>query len=127
MSLRQARWFAIALVAFLLAQPISLLALALDSGDAACCCKGMSASCCRRSHRHGGQPDSSGPAFSSRDCCGQCQIAVSRIQPVAAIAAAGRRNLELAPAVAPPPKPGSWTRSTRHDAALFERPPPSTL
>jgi len=130
MSSRLARWFAIALVAFLFAQPIPLLAFAADSSDAPCCCKAKSASCCRRSHGHmahgeASHGDTAGPAFSSRECCGQCQVSVRKSQPVAEAMAPAMARAELAPAVAPALAPMCWIPSVRHDAVLFERPPPS--
>ncbi|HTB20770.1 MAG TPA: hypothetical protein VK708_21750 [Bryobacteraceae bacterium] len=124
MPWRAARWFAIALVAFLLAQPFPFLAFAQDSSDGSCCCKGKNASCCRRSHGHAGHMDSSGPALSSRQCCGQCQVSVRANRPVAATLAAVRQDAELAPAIAMPPAWTGWIPSSRQDAALFERPPP---
>jgi len=43
--------------------------------------------------------DTSGPAFSSRDCCGQCQVSVRKSQPVAGTVPPARTFAQLAPAV----------------------------
>jgi len=120
MPSRLARWFATALVAFLFAQPIPFAAFAQNANDMPCCNdKGMS--CCRRSHKH-----TSGPAFSSRDCCGQCQVSISKSQPVAETVPPARACAHLAPAISSPLAWVGWIPSARHDATLFERPPPST-
>ena len=125
MPSRAARWFAFALVLFLFAQPIPFLAFAADSSDAPSCCKGKSASCCRRSHGHAAHGDTSGPAFSSRECCGECQVSVRDSQPVAENIDPTEACVELWPAAGSPATPMSWNPSARHDVALFERPPPS--
>ena len=123
---RTARWFAFALVVFLFAQPIPFLAFAQSAGDGFSCCKdkdaknAMNASCCRRSHA---KP--SGPAFSSRDCCSQCQVSVSESQPVAKGLAPACSGAELVSAIAAPMAWLGWIPSARHDATLFERPPPT--
>jgi len=127
MPSRMARWFAFALVVFLFAQPIPFLAFAADSSDASCCCKGKSASCCRRSHGHAAHGDTSGPALSSRECCGQCQVSVRNTQPVAESIDPTAACVELAPTPASPATVMCWIPSARHDAALFERPPPSAV
>jgi hypothetical protein len=118
MSTRPARWFALALVAFLLAQPIPFLAFGADANDA-CCCKNMSGSCCRRSHHH-----SSGPEISSRECCQQCHVAVRQSQAPAATVAISASG-ELAHTLLRPASNSGWIAIVRHDDALFERPPPS--
>ncbi len=125
MPSRTARWFALALVVFLFAQPIPFLAFAQDASDGSCCCKDKSMSCCRRSHHHAGSE--SGPAFSSRDCCGQCQVSVRKSQPVAATVVPATARRELAPAISPLPARLTWIPCARRDAALFQRPPPSAV
>jgi len=124
MPLPASRWFAIAVVVFLFAQPVPFAAFAQQAGDGSCCCKDKTASCCRRSHQRALQAGSSGPAFLSRDCCGQCQVSVRNSQPVAETAAPPARCAELAPAVAPAAAWSGWMPCARHDSALFERPPP---
>jgi hypothetical protein len=124
MPSRTVRWFALALVAFLFAQPISALAFTSDA-DGMSCCKDGSMKCCRRSHGHTAQGKTSGPAFSSRDCCGGCQVAVRKSQPVAEMVVSGRASTQLGPAISPTLTWLGWTPSARHDAPLFERPPPS--
>jgi len=124
MSSRAARCFAIALVAFLLAQPVPFLAFGSNASDESCCCKDKSATCCRRAHGHTLHWDTSGPAFSSRDCGGQCQVSVRNSQPVAETVAPALAGVELAPAISSPLARSGWIPSARHDAALFERPPP---
>jgi len=119
---RTARWFATALVAFLFAQPIPILAFASDDSAMSCCHDGMS--CCRRSHHHS---SNSGPEFSSRDCCERCQVAVRQSQPVAESVAPSAAFAEFAPAISSPPAPSSWISWVRRDAALFQRPPPSSI
>jgi hypothetical protein len=123
MPARALRFLAGALVGFLLSQPIPALTFA-SSDAASCCCKDKSASCCRRMH---GMPhgDSSGPAFSSRECCGQCQISVRQSQPVAVTVAPTAAFGEPALASSSPLARLGWIPSARHDAVLFERPPPS--
>ena len=118
--------FLVGVLAFvLLAQPVPALAFASsDAGDAPCCCKSKSASCCRRSHHSSGP--ASGPAFSSRECCNQCQIMVRQSQPVAGVVAPAT-TLTEPPAVAPPLAWLGWIPSAHHDAVLFERPPPSLI
>jgi hypothetical protein len=127
MPLPTSRWLAIAVVVFLFAQPIPFSALAQQSSDASCCCKNKTAGCCRRSHKHALQGEPDGPAFSSRDCCDQCQVSVRRSQPAAEMAAPAARCVELAPSVAPAPAWAGWIPSPRHDPALFERPPPYAI
>src|SRR5271154_5031813 len=78
MPTRLARFLACALAVFLLAQPIPALAFSSSGGDCASSCCHDSMSCCRKSHRH-----TSGPAFSSRECCQQCHVSVRQNQPVA--------------------------------------------
>jgi hypothetical protein len=127
MPTRVVRFLASALAAFLLAQLIPALAFASsDASDASCCCKDKSASCCRRMH---GMPHrrSFGPAFSSRECCGQCQISVRQSQPVADSVTPAILCTELAPAISSPLAWLGWIPSAHHDAVLFERPPPSAL
>jgi hypothetical protein len=128
MPSRTARWFAVALVVFLFAQPIPFLAFAQGAGDGSSCCQdknakdaknAKNASCCRRSHA---KP--SGPGFSSRDCCGQCQAPVSESQPVAESLAHASSGAELVSAIALPLARLGWIPSIRHDVTLFERPPP---
>jgi len=114
------RFFSGVLAVFLLAQPVPALAFA-SSDSAACCCKDKSAMCCRRSQH------SSGPAFSSGDCGGQCHVSVRQSQPVAESHAPATLGTELAPTVLPVLLRQPWIPSARHEAALFERPPPSTL
>src|SRR5579863_9847597 len=116
-----ARWFAIALVAFLFNQPGSFVAFAQNLNDGSCCCKGKAARCCRRSH-HG---ETSGPAFASRECCDQCPVSIGRSQPVTGTLARARAWSGLAPYFASPEPPSGWMPSTRYDAVLFGRPPPS--
>ena len=118
MSSRTARWFALALVAFLLAQPVPFQAFAAQRDDS-CCCKDKVASCCRR-HGH-----MSGPAVASRDCCDQCQIAVHKSQPVAATTAPSTAGSEPAPESSHQTAWASWIPSSHRDSVLFERPPPS--
>ena len=127
MPSRTSRWFATALVIFFLAQPVPWLALAQDAGDPPCCCKGMGGSCCRRNHRHGSSmhPADSGPAFSSRDCCGGCQVSVRKSQPAAVIAVPARATAHIAPAVAIPLGTLGWISPAPLDPVLFGRPPPS--
>src|SRR6202522_2247810 len=125
MPSRSARWFALALVVFLLAQPLPFLAFALNTSDGSSCCKEKSMSCCRRSHHHA-SPES-GPAFSSRDCCGQCQVSVRKSQPVAETVAPRIVWEQLAPAISALSAWPSWIPCARHDAALFQRPPPSAV
>jgi len=120
MPTRVVRFLAGVLAVFLLAQPISSLAFA-SPDSAACCCKDKSAMCCRRSQH------SSGPAFSSRECCEQCHVSVRQSQPAAESVAPATQGTELAPAPLLVLLRQPWIPSARHDAALFERPPPSTL
>jgi len=120
MPTRVLRFLAGVLAVFLLAQPVPALAFA-STDSAACCCKDKSAMCCRRSQH------ASGPAFSSRDCGGQCHISVRQSQPVAESLAPAALGTELAPALLPVLLRQPWIPSARHDAALFERPPPFTL
>ena len=122
MSLRSARWFAIALVTFLLAQTIPFLAFASDDGCDMPCCKGMHGMCCRRMHMH-----PSGPAFTSRDCCTQCQVWVRKSQPVAETRPPANVTASSEVAISAPLARLSWIPSPQHDAALFQRPPPSTI
>jgi hypothetical protein len=121
MPTRVLRFLAGVLAAFLLAQLIPSLAFA-SPDSASCCCKDKNASCCRRMHGH-----SSGPALSSRECSGQCQISVRQSQPVAETVAPATASAELAPAISSPLVWLGWIPSAHHDAALFERPPPSAL
>src|ERR1700677_4777528 len=115
---RTARWFAIALVAFLFAQPIPFLAFASDA-DGMSCCKDGSMKCCRRSQGHVSPGDPSGPALSSRDCCGTCQVAVHKSQPVAETVPPPVAYAQLAPASSAPLPWVGWVPSARHDAPLF--------
>jgi hypothetical protein len=120
-----ARWFALALVVFLFAQPIPFQAFGQDTGSECPCCKDMK--CCRRMHGHMPPGDTSGPAFSSRDCCGQCQVSVRKTRPVAENFAPAVAFSELAPSISSPETRASWTPSSWLDAVLFERPPPSSF
>jgi hypothetical protein len=66
----------------------------------------------------------SGPAFSSRDCCEQGQISVRQSQPVAESVAPAMMFAEPAPAISETIAALVGFRSTRPDFALYQRPPP---
>ncbi|MBV9770333.1 MAG: hypothetical protein JOZ32_12230 [Bryobacterales bacterium] len=119
MPTRVAHWFALALAAFLLVQPIPFLAFASSADNMPCGCKDGSMSCCRRSHGH-----SSGPVFSSRNCCEQCHVSVRQSRPVAESVAPTIIRAEVAPIASSPIARFSWIPSALHQPALFERPPP---
>jgi hypothetical protein len=125
MPTRVVRFLVGVLALVLLAQPIPPLAFA-SSDSASCCCRGKSATCCRRMH---GMPHghSSGPALSSRECCGQCQISVRQSQPVAATVAPATTFAEPAPAISRAIAALDGFRSTHSDLALYQRPPPSAV
>jgi len=108
----------------LLAQPIPALAFA-SQDSTSCCCKDSSASCCRRSHHLSGP--ASGPAFSSRDCCGQCQVLIRQTQPVAETVAPVIAFAQPAPRISKATAALDGFPSTHSDLALYQRPPPSAL
>ncbi len=122
MPSRTARWFALALVAFLFAQPIPFLAFASNAGGMSCC-KDKSMKCCRRSHGHAGR--NRVPRFPLASAAGRARFRVHKSQPVAETVPPARH--------APNWRPrfrrrwlgwaGFLLLATMH--ALFERPPPS--
>jgi hypothetical protein len=125
MPSRTARWFALALVVFLIAQPIPFQAFGQDTSSECPCCKDMK--CSMRSHGHTPPGDTSGPAFSSRDCCDQCQVSVRKTRPVAETFAPAIAFAELVPKISSPSPRPSWIPSAWLDVVLFERPPPSSF